>query len=263
MSISMTTFHRPHGSTRRFGRRRFAALGCLALVLTGCSRQEPTTARRAPAAPGLIAPVDERSAAPSDAGPSTRPEPTAPARTAAADAPDAAAALPDAGLPADVSQATLLADDGGALPQTQDRPAQNERFHARMALLFQAIREDDPARARSVFFPLVAYRQVKAIAAPDRDYERRLLRAFERDIHGYHRKLGAGASQVRLASVEVPEAQARWMKPGSEGNKLGYWRVLRSALRVADPSGTERKLGVTSLISWRGEWYVVHLNGFE
>ena len=49
----------------------------------------------------------------------------------------------------------------------------------------------------------------------------------------------------------------------TNGNELGYRRVLRSALRVVDASSTERKLGVTSLTSWRGERDVVHLNGFE
>jgi hypothetical protein len=53
------------------------------------------------------------------------------------------------------------------------------------------------------------------------------------------------------------------MKPGSEGNKLGYWRVLRAELRCREAQGRERILEVTSLISWRGEWYAVHLHGFK
>jgi hypothetical protein len=53
------------------------------------------------------------------------------------------------------------------------------------------------------------------------------------------------------------------MKPGREGNKVGYYRVLRSKLRFTLPNGKERPLELTSLISWRGEWYVVHLHGFD
>jgi hypothetical protein len=53
------------------------------------------------------------------------------------------------------------------------------------------------------------------------------------------------------------------MKPGKEGNRLGYFRVLRSTLRFRLVNGTERAFELTSLISWRGEWYVVHLHGFE
>jgi hypothetical protein len=53
------------------------------------------------------------------------------------------------------------------------------------------------------------------------------------------------------------------MKPGSEGNKLGYWRVTRSKIRYANAAGEEKTLELTSLISWRGEWFVVHLHGFK
>ena len=53
------------------------------------------------------------------------------------------------------------------------------------------------------------------------------------------------------------------MKPGKEGNRLGYFRVLRSRLRFRLASGKERSFELTSLISWRGEWYVVHLHGFQ
>jgi hypothetical protein len=63
--------------------------------------------------------------------------------------------------------------------------------------------------------------------------------------------------------LKVPEDRARWMKPGSEGNKLGYFRVLRSELRYTDAESKEHSLEITSLISWRGEWYVVHVHGFK
>jgi hypothetical protein len=63
--------------------------------------------------------------------------------------------------------------------------------------------------------------------------------------------------------MDVPEDKARWMRPGSEGNKLGYFRVLDSKLRYQDASGGARAIDVKSLISWRGEWYVVHVHGFK
>jgi hypothetical protein len=158
----------------------------------------------------------------------------------------------------------LLAADGAVLEQTEDRPSpQSVTLQQRAALLFRAIVEDDPARARSVFFPLVAYQKVKASPNPERDYNRRLIVNFDRDIHAYHRLVGDGAKRARFIDLYVPEDGARWMKPGSEGNKIGYWRVLRSKLRYADPEGNQQSLEITSLISWRGEWYVVHVNGFE
>jgi len=53
------------------------------------------------------------------------------------------------------------------------------------------------------------------------------------------------------------------MKPHSEGNSLPYYRALRSRLLVEKADGTTAAFEITSMISWRGEWYVVHLHGFK
>jgi hypothetical protein len=157
----------------------------------------------------------------------------------------------------------LLAADGAPLPQTRDRPSvDSPSLRGRLERLVAAIAHDDPERALPAFFPRVAYEQVKAVAHPERDWEQRLLRAFRRDIHDYHRQLGREASGARLAALVVDERRVRWMDPGTEGNRLGYHRVTRSRLRLRLSSGAERELELTSLISWRGEWYVVHLHGF-
>lgn len=158
-----------------------------------------------------------------------------------------------------------LQDPGGSpLPQTDNKPTNDSPlFVQRMQLLVRAIAENEPSLAHPSFFPVEAYKQVKAIERPERDWQRRLLAAFDRNIHEYHKQLGADAPNIRWVRLEVPEAKVKWMKPGSEGNRVGYFRVLRSKLVVATASGRERPLEVTSLISWRGEWYIVHLHGFE
>lgn len=165
----------------------------------------------------------------------------------------------------EVAPVPALQDASGLpLPQTEDIPTlESPSFKRRIELLYQAIQNDAPQLARPAFFPLVAYEQVKAISQPERDWNQRLVAAFARDIHEYHRQLGADAAGSKLLGVEAGALPPRWMKPGTEGNKLGYYRVLRSWLRVELPSGQERKFEVTSMISWRGEWYVVHLHGFK
>ncbi|HMR73613.1 MAG TPA: hypothetical protein PKD61_00830 [Polyangiaceae bacterium] len=210
----------------------------------------------------------------------TAPSPNAPtphaATSSAARSPVEASPKPAANIPAPVDESPeappavenpvpALADDSGkAFAQTEDRPKTDSAFFAHLKqTLFAAIQKDDPGHAQALFFPIEAYRQVKNIAKPDRDYETRLLKAFARDIHDYHKRLGKNPDGAKLIDLEVPEARARWMKPGSEGNKLGYFRVLRSRLRFTDAEGKEHALEITSLISWRGEWYVVHVNGFK
>ena len=48
-------------------------------------------------------------------------------------------------------------------------------------------------------------RQVKAIANPERDWRLRLVAAFARDVHEYHRALGADAPHACFGGIEVPE----------------------------------------------------------
>ncbi len=205
----------------------------LVTLLAGCARGEPPTW----SAPGVSASV------------SPIPLPDHDAQSAAVSA-EAAAAEP-------------AREDAGALPQTHDRPKpEGPRFEAGARALFDAIVSDDPARAEDFFFPAAAYAQVKAIASPYADHKRRLVANFERDVHAAHAKLGRSATRATFKALDVPTDRARWVEPGEEGNKLGYFRVYGSKLRY-EVDAKPLSLDVTSLISWRGEWYVVHLSGFK
>jgi len=169
---------------------------------------------------------------------------------------DGAAPIDDAGA-SDAAPAPPV--DAGALPQTRDRPDGGDAFHGRARALWEAIVQDDPARAMPSFFPLAAYEQVKAIPSPSSDWRRRLVANYGRDIHVLHTQI---TDTARLEGFDVPD-RARWIEPGEEGNKLGYWRVYGARLRWTDADGKAKAFPVSSLISWRGEWYVVHLSGFK
>ena len=158
----------------------------------------------------------------------------------------------------------LVDEAGKTLPQTEALPStESPSFQRRLELLVEAIRTDEPEVALPAFFPVLAYAEVKAIAKPERDWQHRLVGAFTRNIHEYHQQLGEAASGAELRGIEVSESNTKFMKPGSEGNRLGYHRVLRSRLLLKTADGSERELEITSMISWRGEWYVVHLHGFK
>lgn len=189
--------------------------------------------------------------------------PVSSARSDDAPLPSVAVGLPSLSAPSPVPP-PLLDDAGAPLPQTEDRPRTDSAWFEDLGpALWRAILADDPSLALPHFFPVVAYQQVKAIADPARDWEARLVRLFGRDVHRYHQRLGPERDRLRFEALEVPDARATFMKPGSEGNRLGYWRVLRSQLVYRDARDRTLRLEVTSLISWRGEWYVVHLHGFE
>jgi hypothetical protein len=227
------------------------ALGCV--VLSGCARAEPPAGSVDPPEPVTAAPLKSSAQA-------KQPVVAKSAAPAASSAPIAAL---DPGPP-QVPVPNLLDDAGVPLPQTEDRPRTDSPwFRTRAEKLWQSIVKDDPESSLEFFFPLVAYQSVKDVGDPARDYKYRLIKNFKRDVHEYHGLLGDEPEKARFVGIEVPEDQAKWMKPHTEGNKLGYFRVLRSRLRFADAKGKERELEVTSFISWRGEWYLVHLHGFK
>lgn len=149
--------------------------------------------------------------------------------------------------------------DPGLLPQTRTEPTTTSAAFTRgIGDLWAAVVADQPATALPFFFPLSAYLQVKAIAAPAADWRDRLVGFYDLDIARIHTALGPDARSARLLGVSVPSAQAGWVNPGVEYNKIGYWRVYGTQVRY-ELDGRQRSFGVCSLISWRGEWYAVHL----
>ncbi len=143
-------------------------------------------------------------------------------------------------------------------PQTTQLPGGGDPlFLGHVQDLWQAVVDGQPQEAGPFFFPLRAYVQVKAISDPVHDYQSRLIADFDQDIQNLHASLGAAAGSATFTGVTVPDA-AEWIRPGVEYNKGSYWRVYgaRVAYTVAGRAGS---FEITSMISWRGEWYVVHL----
>jgi hypothetical protein len=127
-----------------------------------------------------------------------------------------------------------------------------------MRALWRGVRTDSTGAATYAFFPLRAYKQVKAIADPSADYTARLVGDYRLDIDAAHALLGANAGAARLLRVLVPAPYVHWVSPGACYNRVGYYEVPNSRL-VYEAHGHVRSFGIASLISWRGVWYVVHL----
>src|ERR1700733_1524735 len=163
----------------------------------------------------------------------------------------------------DVAQApasgprVLSVDPGaGRLRQTQALPSTHDAaFRAAMADLWLAITKDRPEYARPAFFPEAAYVQVKAIGDPAGDWTSRLWLDFELDVRAAPDTVGGNARLIRVDMA--PDWEAAWVSPGYCYNAVGYWHINGARL-VYDRYGQERSIGIASLISWRGVWYVVH-----
>jgi hypothetical protein len=204
--------------------------GALALALTACAALSS-----APGHAGASSQHPTRAASPDDSRP-------------ASPSPGRAAPLP-------------VAPGAGRLPQTMVRPSARDRaFRAMVTDLWLAVRTGKPSLGRAAFFPVAAYKQVKAIADPAGDWRTRLWLEFVLDVRAAHRLLGRDARAARLVRVIVDSPGAAWITPGVCYNSTGYWHVANSRV-VYRLHGQERSFGIASLISWRGVWYVVHFGG--
>lgn len=208
-----------------------------------------TSRRRRPAAAGLIlagALVAGCAGTPGEAGPSAAPSASATASTPTA--------TPSPALDPGPSSPTT---DPGTLPQTRARPSGTDpAFRARMDLFWQAVTTGDPAVGYPSVLPEAAYRQVTTGDDPDRDYTSRLIALFDDDIQVLHARVGAGGS---LLALEVPDTAAQWVGPGTDNNTSPYWQVLGTRVRYRTAAGQVGSFGISSLVSWRGQWYVMHI----
>ena len=156
---------------------------------------------------------------------------------------------------------TTTTQDPGTLPQTPtEPPTDNASLQARLAPLWNAIQTNSLTLGESVFFPESAYLQMKTgvLTNPGADYQSRLIAFFALDLVTYHDYIGPQQLSVKLESVNANPQLASWIAPGTCENKVGYWHLPNIRL-VYSKNGTQFSVGVASLISWRGVWYVVHL----
>gem|GEM_PF-543623 len=146
-------------------------------------------------------------------------------------------------------------------PENRARPAQaSADLEARARHLFDAIVQLQPQLADDFFFPRAPFIPLKDVREPARYFEQ-LLSTYHRDIAAVHatRRDWTGATFLSFALGSEP----RWVAPGKEYNKIGYYRSFHGKLRYrfeADGGSVRvHELDVGTIISWDGHWYVTHL----
>jgi len=168
-------------------------------------------------------------------------------------------AAPATSAPAVPTTGRRVVRDPGRLPQTKAFPTATSA-HLRLGVreLWDAIITGDPAKALPFFFPVTAYVQAKSGTGNVADWHDRLWYLFSLDVAAVHQFVDPARGATKLLGVDVPSSQAQWVLPGEEFNKEPYWRLWGTVMRFrsGDRVGS---FGVFQLISWRGEWYVVHL----
>ncbi len=127
-----------------------------------------------------------------------------------------------------------------------------------MTALWNGVVSGSVQPALPAFFPESAYVAVKAEGDPAADFTGRLLEEYGEDLAAAHALLGSNAAAASLVGVTVDSAYGHWVPPGTCFNRVGYFEVPNSRV-VYSVGGQISSFGIASMISWRGEWYVVHL----
>ncbi|XXY14209.1 hypothetical protein WME88_38815 [Sorangium sp. So ce216] len=234
-------------------------VGALAIGM-GCVAPTPTPDAR---------PAD--SAQPSSAGASPKATSTAGAGAAeAASAPPSedagAAALPQdggtdavnreqapgAGAEAD-APATFAADN------KVEPPLESKDLTERASALFDAIVKNEPALAEAFWFPKAPFIPLKDVKDPGKYWDN-LHAAYLNDVKAMHRKRKSWEG-ARFVGFQVG-SRPKWVPPGDEANKIGYYRSLHGKLKY-ELDGKPASLDVHTIISWQGRWYITHLGDFK
>jgi len=190
------------------------------------------------------------------ASPSPAPVPVSATTTRPSSSPPSSlTAAPVSPRPSGPPTALPVAPGAGDLPQTRAFPSTNSAaFHDTMQDVWLAVITGNARLALPAFFPRAAYQKLKAIYDPTADWDNRLWYDFTLDVAAAHRVVDPDAHLVR---VIVAGYDAAWVYPGVCDNSIGYWHVSGARV-VYRQHGEERSIGIASLISWRGVWYVVH-----
>ena len=211
-----------------------AAIACLLLAACGGDKTAPSATTAASSAPP--------------------PPPSATAAPTATEAPSATAtAAEDAGAP----PAPKEADYDPA--NKAKPPLDSEELQARGRALFDAVVQNNPALGEDLWFPREPFLILKDIKDPGKYWDQ-LHRAYAKDVEKLHkkRKSWEGTEFVKLELGSPP----KWVKPGDEGNKIGYFRTVKGNL-VYKAEGKPHKLEVRVMISWQKRWYITHLGKFK
>jgi hypothetical protein len=151
------------------------------------------------------------------------------------------------------SSAGSLKPPGPEKPEVP--PMTSDALTERARLLFDAVVQGKPELADPFFFPREPFLPLKDVDDPGR-YHAELVRLYHRDVLRLHakRRSWEGARFVSFVLGSPP----RWIEPGREWNKLGYYRTFDAKLAY-EVSDAARTLIVRTIISWDGQWYVTHL----
>ncbi|MFO0592556.1 MAG: hypothetical protein U0441_33745 [Polyangiaceae bacterium] len=190
----------------------------------------------------------------------TTPAPTAAATETATSTATETATSTATEAPTATATATAAPKDADYDPLNKAKPpTDSEELQSRARGLFDAVVQNNPTLGEDFWFPKEPFLILKDIKDPGKYWDQ-LHRAYVKDIEKLHKKR-ASWDGCEFSKFE-PGSPPKWVKPGEEGNKIGYFRTVKGNL-VYKEGGKSHKLEVRVIISWQKRWYITHLGKFK
>jgi len=164
-----------------------------------------------------------------------------------------AGALPalDAGMDSAEANAPDTGTPDDALPLSESDDLTTRARH-----LLEAIAKDDPSLATDIIFPRDAYLLAKDAADPGKQWDNKVMGAFQKQVHLLHKRT-SGVERAQFTSFEIGQPIGQ-VVPKRRDMRLTLWRVRHSRLNFTI-EGKALRFDLGELMSWKGAWYVVQV----
>jgi hypothetical protein len=155
------------------------------------------------------------------------------------------------GLSPDASAAPEAGPSKEALPTFP-----NDELTARARHLLEALAKDDPSLATDIVFPRDAYIEAKDAADPGKQWDDKIMGAFQKQIHLLHKRTN-GVERAQFVGLEIGQPISQ-VVPKKHDMTLTLWRVRHSRLDFTI-DGKSLRIDMAEMMSWKGAWYVMDL----
>ena len=170
----------------------------------------------------------------------------------------ASARVADAGARLDAEAGTSDASPAPDVtlpgPAVDALPASSDDLTTRARHLLEAIAKDDPSLATDIVFPRDAYVAAKDAPDPGKQWDDKVMSAFQREVHLLHKRT-KGVERAELVSLDMG-APISQVVPKKRDMKIALWQVRHSRLSFTI-DGKASRFDLQELMSWRGAWYVL------
>ncbi len=137
--------------------------------------------------------------------------------------------------------------------QTQIPWSQISSFEEKARALTTALSTGELEKAKALFFPLEAFKRLKAIDRPEQ-YHKQLTLWYQDDLRREQKGLKA---PLRFAAFQL--GSCKWKEKGTEYNHIAYWSCYKSKIKMLDGNKEKVELEIRTLINFGNEWFVTHL----